>query len=193
MLQLWLIPWVNRVEKNPSVSAPSPWSQRTPCLHLQPQAPSAWVISTQHLNLFLQHDDDGGVWQAFWVRCSFPEDLQIPVWKGSCSSRGWFLRSSCCWLICPNCSQVEMVSPKSDFLVMKLLYDQTPYFHLPSCAFYVCWLIHGDGRVEFAGNTTKTGELKGSLDLWPVSVGRKTDKKVLWGFSPCSPLPQLNE
>lgn len=58
-----------------------------------------------------------------------------------------------------------MASPKCDFLGMELLYDQTPHFHLASCAFYVCWLIHGDGRDEFAGNTTKTEEPKGSLNL----------------------------
>lgn len=86
-----------------------------------------------------------------------------------------------------------MASLKYDFIVMKLLYDQTPRFHLASCAFYACWLIHGDGRDGFAGNTTKTGELKGSLHLWPVSVRRKTDKKVLGGSSLCSPLLQLNE
>lgn len=36
----------------------------------------------------------------------------------------------------PAVAQVEMASPKCDFLAMKLWYDQTPHFHLACCAFY---------------------------------------------------------
>lgn len=52
--------------------------------------------------------------------------------------------------------------------------------HLMKVCFYKCWLNSGNDRRRVAGSTTKTGELKGSLHLWSVSVERKVAKKVLW-------------